>query len=334
MKRRHLWKFALLLIVPVAVYFYVAERNSWRPKTIELRGLRPGRMNFSPDGRYLLVSNYHLSAPGAVICDVATRRAVKTIEETNFHFLEEGNRLAVIKRTTRRPPYNYQTRLLSFPNLQPLKQHPSFNSHQRFKATWPNDKTLAAQNKKGDILLWDTQTGGTRIIKLPLLAPAPGSFYNLEFMPDRETVLVSETSFRNDSEVISSIQSWNIQTKQGHFIKGMRNLGYINAASNGIGLFGEHGNREIWDYKKEQRKRVIKGSFEESCLSPDGSLLATISTPNTGNSTNVALWDANSGQRLRILQGRRDGFQALAFSPDGRTLACGGYGFVQLWRVK
>ncbi len=338
MKRRF-FKLALLLLVPLALGSYLVYYNSWRPRTIQLpddgpMNFRPGDLKFSPDGRYLLVTDYYSFAP-VMVCDVATRRVVNTIKEAEVvHFLERGNRVAVFKRI-RHKPHDYQARVLSFPELQPLKQHSASNLHPRFSATWPDDKTLAAQNKKGDIILWDTKTGDTKIIKLPLPTPALGNFYSLDFMPDSKTVLVSEISWKNSDEIIPSVQSWNIQTLQGHFVKGMANLSYMNAASNGICLLGENGNREIWDYQKEQRKRVIKGSFVESCLSPDGSLLATISTPNSTGLTNVELWDVNSGQRLRFIQGRLGGFNTLAFSPNSCTLAVGNFsGYVQLWRVK
>jgi len=39
----------------------------------------------------------------------------------------------------------------------------------------------------------------------------------------------------------------------------------------------------------------------------------------------VKIWDAETGQQLRVLSPQSDWAQALAFSPDGRQLAVGRY---------
>lgn len=53
--------------------------------------------------------------------------------------------------------------------------------------------------------------------------------------------------------------------------------------------------------------------------SPNGSLLVTGSRDAT-----LALWDAATGKRVRVLQGHAGGVTSAAFSPDGRTILSGG----------
>jgi hypothetical protein len=105
MKGRHYWNFAFLLAVPLALFTYAAECNSWQPKTIELRGARVAGLKFSPNGRYLLVRDeIREVAPDIIVCDVVKRQKVKTIPEAgNPYFLEQGKSLVVFSSTMRNP---------------------------------------------------------------------------------------------------------------------------------------------------------------------------------------------------------------------------------------
>ncbi|MBY0232093.1 MAG: hypothetical protein K2W96_22680, partial [Gemmataceae bacterium] len=49
-----------------------------------------------------------------------------------------------------------------------------------------------------------------------------------------------------------------------------------------------------------------------AALSPDGRLIAS-----AGDSTEIVLWDAATGERLRVLRSRRAGVRSLSFSPEG-----------------
>jgi len=64
-------------------------------------------------------------------------------------------------------------------------------------------------------------------------------------------------------------------------------------------------------------------------FSPDGAVIASGSRDQS-----VILWDAESGELLRTLEGHTDQVWTVAFSPDGATLASASDdATVRLWRV-
>jgi WD40 repeat protein len=88
-----------------------------------------------------------------------------------------------------------------------------------------------------------------------------------------------------------------------------------------------HAGLRLWDVATgRERPAPIVAPLKPSVVafSPDAKTLAA------GNASgDVGLWDAASGRRLARFAGRRKNGQAcevnfLAFSPDGRSLACGG----------
>jgi WD40 repeat protein len=82
------------------------------------------------------------------------------------------------------------------------------------------------------------------------------------------------------------------------------------------------------------QQRVIKAPVTTwGCLaiSPDGKMLASGNSPfpdpDTGALTpvEIRLWDVASGKLLRSIKAHPNGVARIAFSPDGKTLASGGW---------
>ena len=104
---------------------------------------------------------------------------------------------------------------------------------------------------------------------------------------------------------------------------------------------GGHGTVRLWDAVTGEHKSTITGfSHDVSAVaySSDGSTLAT-----NGNWGEIRLWDAVSGQHKQTLEGitaqrpqtalgHTVGVSAVAYSPDGSTLATGDLiGEIRLW---
>jgi WD40 repeat protein len=123
----------------------------------------------------------------------------------------------------------------------------------------------------------------------------------------------------------------------------MAPVGTVEVAPDGKALASadEVGIIKLWDAGSGQIRATLKGhngAVRALAFAPKGAVLAS-----AGADGSVRLWDANAGAKgdyvhdakaLATLKGHKGSVQALAFAPDGKTLASGGAdGAVKLWSV-
>jgi RNA polymerase sigma factor (sigma-70 family) len=95
----------------------------------------------------------------------------------------------------------------------------------------------------------------------------------------------------------------------------------------------------LWDAATGEKLREFPmpqfGGGRAAAVSPDGRLVAAGWDEADGRGASVRLYEADGGKVVATLRGLPDGSaSALAFSPDGKTLAAGGMGArVVLWEV-
>ena len=84
-----------------------------------------------------------------------------------------------------------------------------------------------------------------------------------------------------------------------------------------------------WHLPEGVKVRLGKGRINEIAYSPDGDLLAVASF------IGIWLYDARTGEELKLLSGHTSSVKSVSFSPDGSTLASGSLdATVRLWSVE
>ncbi len=221
-------------------------------------------------------------------------------------------------------------------NLAPWKLNKTLAGHKDavMSVSLSGDgKTLASATGGSDkaIRIWDLSSGEVRKI-----LPKSGSRVLLS--PDG---MVLANSFKLDNPFNSAWRLWNVKTGLEIRTLGEQALDWSLASfspdSKTLAIWGGYKDKAIrlWDVETGKLLKTLeKQRFEFSAnsveFSPDGQTLVSVYDDS------VILWDVASGKKLRDLMSpslnlnsiklfKTDGM-ASAFSPDGKTLACGSFG--------
>ncbi len=192
----------------------------------------------------------------------------------------------------------------------------------------PDGKTLAAHDKD-NIVLWDVDSG-KEVKTLPGPKTALGYLY---FSPDGKILAVG----RDKRHV--SFWEWQtgkerqiplpLEPRPGGFFQGMDSTYHGGFSPDGkLFVAGASWSEPLGVFEADTGREVhrLKCYARASTVSPDGKRLAVSSSKNdqAGSETVVRLFDLQSGQETaQFPMGQQDSFYSLAFSPDGKTLACG-----------
>jgi WD40 repeat protein/DNA-binding SARP family transcriptional activator len=181
-------------------------------------------------------------------------------------------------------------------------------------AVSPDGRTLAAGDNAGRTLLWDTST------RRPLPAPpqrprVDGQQVRLDalaFSPDGRLLLTAGPG----PNAPDTVQLWDLAAHK--VVGSLDGFGVISMAVSRDGrrlAAGTHGGQVLWLDLATRTPTSPPLTVDKEppylvALSPDGKRMATIGSK-------AVLWDLASRRSIR----RLDAVGAVAFSPDGRTLA-------------
>ncbi len=236
----------------------------------------------------------------------------------DFEYSPDGTRLAVAS-TIGVWLYDTQTH----EELHFLTGHTEYVNTVDFS---PDGKTLVSQSGDGEWIfpaitkLWDVNTGELKAT----LTEHEGAVNSIVFSPDGETLAIAYND--NTIRFWDGVTGEPKSTLTGHRCK------IIAFSPDGSRLVG--GSVEeihFWDVATGELQLTFAAhanSIDALKYSPDGKMIAS-----RGGDNNVCLWDANTGEFLRIFRDNT-GDSSIDFSRDSKTLAIVSYdGTIWLWNT-
>jgi WD40 repeat protein len=195
----------------------------------------------------------------------------------------------------------------------------------RCVAIGANGKFVASGGDDRTARLWDTKTGKERHV-----LRQEGDVYAVAFSADGKKLVTGNSQ--------NLVVLWDVETGERRAtLRGIREpidqVAFDGDAKTVAAAGGECGI--LWDAEKVTQKITFNGRFAPS---PDGTMLALCRVHGS-----IDLWDVATDKPKIALEGHQGGAFALAFAPDGKTLASGGYGggmqggsgdkSIKLWEV-
>ena len=279
---------------------------------------------FSPDSETLMVGSTTIRLWDVETGTQMSRLDGHTRKVNTLTFSPDGKTLAIGDSSREIRLWN-----ITIKNDQPTQQQlgsltgklatdtPNLTEHTRAIKTLAftaDGKTLVSASLDTTIRLWDVDTGKSRL----MADGHTGAIDGLSFLKDGKT-LVSGSSD-------CTLRLWNTETQDQQLIRVKHpwSAFYFAFSEDGktVAIGSNRGNVRLWSRDTEDFIATFQAShrhlIDQISFSPDDKILACGSFGGK-----IELWDMLNHQRIATLNEHTSEIMALAFSPDGKTLATG-----------
>ena len=196
----------------------------------------------------------------------------------------------------------------------------------------PDGKTLASGDENNKVLLWDTETWERKArlttIKPKDTHPAPTDRVDsVVFSPDGTTLV----SWTRDMVALWDTETWE---QKGAFTEYMDSVYSIMFSPDGTTLASRNwgGTLRLWDTETWARKGTLTRYTVELIRSVSFSPVGITVASSGSHASTLRLWDAIKGEHKGTFSGHTNIVLGVSFSPDGKTVASGGWDkTVRLW---
>jgi WD40 repeat protein len=277
---------------------------------------------FSPDGRLLATASLDHTVR---LWDTRMRprqsvfRGPSSGEVTDVAFSRDGKTLACSG--------DQGVRLWDIGLGQEVVRLPRSPARMDCVAFSPDDTMLAAGGKGNTVRLWDVRSRR----EVRALTGAALDAQDLEFSPDGQ---------RLAGAIGNEARLWDVASGQQVASFGWRKRVLVEAVAwspDGTLLaVGGEGTLKLWSLASGRELTPLVDQpwpsphgIHDLEFAPGGRLLAAGALSTEGKA--MVLWDVATKSEAAILRGYKGTVYALAFSPDGKTLAAAGHRWIQLW---
>ncbi|MFD5417471.1 trypsin-like peptidase domain-containing protein [Streptomyces sp. NPDC127069] len=215
--------------------------------------------------------------------------------------------------------------LAALRNAAALPKHRRLAGHTdsvRAEAFSPDGGTLATVSDDRTLRLWNVAQGTEKAVR----TGHTGEVYAVAFASDGRTVA---TAGADRTVRLWNAEHGTYRTVRGETKSTVDSVAFSPDGKT-LATAGLDGYVQLWDVRTGAPGRTLSGhggQVTSVAFSPDGQTLAS-----GGADTEVLLWDVADGRLRRKLSGHKGQVNDVAFSRDGHTLASvGGEGVLKLW---
>jgi WD40 repeat protein len=189
----------------------------------------------------------------------------------------------------------------------------------------PDGKRLAIAGV--DVKVWDAQTGKE-------LLSLTGAGWGVAYSPDGKRLASAGSAPGFTDRGVKAVKVWDAQSGEELLtIEGAFGCTAFSPDGKRLATAADDNTVKVWDAKTGKDLLTLKEHAQpvwSLAFSRDGNSMATATAwPDCG----VKVWDAQTGKELLSI---KDGGYRVAFSPDGKRLACASADFnaIRVWDAK